>query len=134
MQSKKNHVQKAHTWCDFLKRLLSRVQVQLLSIDSVRVKVESWSTSVPWCLKTHESQTLVLLAHRKQTKHMCSPPAQPVIWFSIICVTPSAQKFCAGQKKVSRHDKQAKTDLTIQFARKRWLRNRLPSANPLEHG
>ena len=49
-QRKRNHVLKDHDWCDFLKLLLSRVQVQLLSIDSVRVTVESWSTSVPWCL------------------------------------------------------------------------------------
>ena len=65
---------------------------------------------------------------------MCSPPAQPVAWFSIFCAKPSAQKFCAGQKRVSRQDKQAETDLTIQFAQRRWLRHQPPSANPLEHG
>ena len=93
-QRKRNHVLKDHDWCDFLKLLLSRVQVQLLSIDSVRVTVESWSTSVPWCLSEDP-----LKAHRRQTKRMCSPPAQPVTWFSISCAKPSAQKFCAGRKK-----------------------------------
>ena len=47
----------------------------------------------------------------------------------------STRKSCARQKKVaSRHDKQAETDLAIQFAWRRWLRpwrHRLPSAKPL---
>ena len=37
----------------------------------------------------------------------------------------------AKKKVASRHDKQAETDLAIQFAWRRWLRHQLPSANTL---
>ena len=36
-----------------------------------------------------------------------------------------------AKKVASRHDQQAETDLAIQFAWRRWLRHRLPSANTL---
>ena len=111
-------------------------QVQLL-VDRPRqghgwVVVNFGAVVLVW--RPIESQSLDLLAHQRQTKRMYSPPAQPVAWFSISCAKLAAQKFCAGQKKChARIYKQVETDLTIQFAWRRWLRQRLPSANPLEH-
>ena len=100
-QRKRNHVQKDHDCYDFLKLLLSRVQVQLLSIDSVRVTVESWSTSVLWCLSEDPL---------KANPWTCWPTeGKPTAWivllhslslgFPFFCAKPSAQKFCAGQRR-----------------------------------
>ena len=71
----------------------------------------------------------------KQT-HVSSPSTACCLvlklWCEAFMHTVSAQKlFADKKKKASRQQKQAETNLIIQFARKRSLRHRLPSANSL---
>ena len=109
---------------------------ELLSTDSglsrwVKVVAFGWETGWRPILK------LLVPTLAKQAS-IYRPPAQPAAWIK--------KKFCEAftqflrrcrssaltKKKVSRQHEQAETNLIIHFARKRWLRHRLPSANPLE--
>ena len=109
---------------------LSRDQVQLLPI---RIRTQGWVV-VNFGVVVLGSKTHGLVGPTIATQVPVSP-AQPVAWLSKILwcedFSCSAEVLCWPKKVASRHDKQAETDLGIQFAWRRWLRHRLPSANTL---
>ena len=109
---------------------LSRDQVQLLPI---RIRTQGWVV-VNFGVVVLGSKTHGLVGPMIATQVPVSP-AQPVAWLSKILwcedFSCSAEVLCWPKKVASRHDKQAETDLAIQFAWRRWLRHRLPSANTL---
>ena len=109
---------------------LSRDQVQLLPI---RIRTQGRAV-VNFGGVVLGSKTHGLVGPTIATQVPVSP-AQLVAWLSKILWSEdfscSAEVLCWPKKVASRHDKQAETDLAIQFARRRWLRHRLPSANTL---
>ena len=125
IQRKRTRVLKHHDWSDLLQTLamgeLSRVQVQLLSINlALRRGARFEDPRTCWPNDGKPSACM-------------HPPAQPVVGFQTLwCEAFSAERLW-WPKKVLRQDKQAETDLTIQFAPRTWLRHRLPPADQLAH-
>ena len=108
---------------------LSRDQVQLLPIRTQGWVVVNFGVVVRLGSKTHGLVDPTIATQ----VHVPVSPAQPVAWLSKILWCEdfrcSAEVLCWPKKVASRHDKQAETDLAIQFAWRRWLRHRLSSAN-----
>ena len=135
-EHERTHALKDRDWNDFVKLLqwanFHGIRCSCHPSASTQGWYESWSTSVSLCLVG--SKTHGLVGPTIATQAPVSP-AQPVAWLSktLWCedFSCSAEVLCWPRKVASRHDKQAETDLAIQFAWRRWLRHRLPSANTL---
>ena len=100
-----------------------------------RLRVESVGQGrVIWLRDPVENRSSNSLSQRQQSKRIFRPPAQPAAWIceAFIQFLRRSRSSALTKKKMSHQHKQAETNLIIHFAWKRWLRDRLPSANPLE--
>ena len=102
-EHERTHALKDHDWNDFVKLL------QWANFHGIRcsccpsasaLRVESWSTSVSWCLVRRPTD---LLAQRQPPKYMYMYLLHSLLRdFQRFCgakTSAAAQKFCAGQKK-----------------------------------
>ena len=134
-EHERTHALKDHDWNDFVK-LLQWANFHEIRCSCYPSASTQGSVVVNFSVVVHVlgSKTHGLVGPTIATQVPVSP-AQPVAWLSKILWSEdfscSAEVLCWPQKIASRHDKQAETDLAIQFAWRRWLRHRLPSANTL---
>ena len=137
-EHERTHALKDHDWNDFVKLL------QWANFHGIRcgccpsasaLRVESWSTSVSWCLVRRPTDLLAQrYIYRDSNPSTCISCTDCCVAFKDFVVRRlqlQRRSSVLAKKVASRHDKQAETDLAIQFAWRRWLRHRLPSANTL---
>ena len=124
-EHERTHALKDHDWNDFVKLLqwANFHGIRCSCCPCIRIRTQGWVV-VNFGVVVLGSKTNGLVGPTTATQvHEPVSPAQPVAWISKILwcedFSGSAEVLCWPKKVASRHDKQAETDLAIQFAWRR---------------